>query len=48
MRMWIGFMWLRIGGSGVLCEPSISIKFWGFLDPLCVISFLRTLGNGDI
>jgi hypothetical protein len=48
-RVWIGFMWLMIGGSGVLCEPSSSIKFGGFLEPLCAISFLRrTLGNGDI
>jgi len=32
----------------VFCEPSRSIKFGGFRDPLCIISFLRrTLGNGD-
>jgi hypothetical protein len=42
----IEFMWLRVGRSAVVCEPSCSIKFGAFLDPLCVISFLRrTLGT---
>jgi hypothetical protein len=30
----IEFMWLRTGRGAVLCEPSSSIKFGAFLDPL--------------
>jgi hypothetical protein len=45
LRVWIGFIWIRIGVSGVSCEhdnaPSGSIKMGNFLTSSVTVSFPR-------